>query len=100
MQIGAEICLAAHEALVSVFRVLASTYFLQPLYLIEEIGQLLLETEGRPKLDSMFVSFIQNINDLLGAGVLARTRRAVLLDIKVLISHCDIFIAVVSVYVS
>ncbi|KAK7251820.1 hypothetical protein RIF29_35366 [Crotalaria pallida] len=79
---GAEICLAAHEALVSALRVLASSYFSQSSNLIEENEQLFSETEGRPQLDCMFVSFIQNINDILGAGVLARTRRAVLLDIK------------------
>ncbi|OIV94093.1 hypothetical protein TanjilG_05473 [Lupinus angustifolius] len=81
-EIGAEICLAAYEALVSVLRVLASTNFPQTLHLIEENEQLLSETDGMPRLDSMFASFIENINDLLGTGVLARTRRAVLLDIK------------------
>ncbi|CAL0331179.1 unnamed protein product [Lupinus luteus] len=81
-EIGAEICLAAYEALVSVLRVLASTNFPQSLHLIEENEQLLSETDGMPQLDSMFASFIQNMNDLLGTGVLARTRRAVLLDIK------------------
>ncbi|KAJ1415056.1 hypothetical protein SESBI_18418 [Sesbania bispinosa] len=78
----AEVCLAAYEALVSVLRVLASTYFPQSFYLIEENEQLFSETEGRPRLDYMCTSFIQNINDLLGAGILARTRRAVLLDTK------------------
>ncbi|KAK7386290.1 hypothetical protein VNO78_26419 [Psophocarpus tetragonolobus] len=81
-EIGAEISLAAYEALVSVLRVLASTYFAHSRYLVEESEQLFSETEGRPHLDYMCVSFIQNINDLLGSGVLARTRRAVLLDIK------------------
>lgn len=85
-QIEAEICLAACEALVFVLRVLASTYSHQSLYLIGENEKLLLETEGRPQLDSMLVSFTQNINNLLEVGFLARTRRAVLLDWKVLIS--------------
>lgn len=83
MQMGAEISLAAYEALVSVLRVLASTYFPHSFYLVEENEQLFSEIEGRPRLDYMCVSFIQNINDLLGSGVLARTRRAVLLEIKV-----------------
>ncbi|KAL2573579.1 hypothetical protein AAZV13_17G136200 [Glycine max] len=81
-EMGAEISLAAYEALVSVLRVLASTYFPHSFYLVEENEQLFSEIEGRPRLDYMCVSFIQNINDLLGSGVLARTRRAVLLEIK------------------
>ncbi|KAK7330831.1 hypothetical protein VNO77_25035 [Canavalia gladiata] len=79
---GAEISLAAYEALVFVLRVLASAYFPHSSDLVEENEQLFSETEGRPQLDYMCVSLIQNINDLLGAGFLARTRRAVLLDIK------------------
>ncbi|KAL5183937.1 putative methyltransferase TARBP1 [Glycine soja] len=81
-EMGAEISLAAYEALVSVLRVLASTYFPHSFYLVEENEQLFSEIEGRPRLDYMCISFIQNINDLLGSGVLARTRRAVLLEIK------------------
>lgn len=90
MQTQEEVCLAAYEALATVLRVLASTYCTQSFYLIEENEQLFSEIEGRPQLDYMCVSFIQNVNDLLGAGILARTRRAVLLDIKVLISLFDL----------
>ncbi|KEH31617.1 putative tRNA (guanosine(18)-2'-O)-methyltransferase [Medicago truncatula] len=78
----AEVCLAAYEALVPVLKVLSSTYCSQSFHLIDENEQLFSETEGGPQLDRMCVSFVQNINDLLGAGILARTRRAVLLDIK------------------
>ncbi|XP_020231256.1 uncharacterized protein LOC109811829 isoform X1 [Cajanus cajan] len=81
-EMGAEISLAAYEALVSVVRVLASTYFPHFFNLDKENKQLCSETEGRPQLDYMCASFIQNINVLLGSGVLTRTRRAVLLDIK------------------
>lgn len=100
MQMGAEISLAAYEALVSVLRVLASTYFPRSFYLVEENEQFFSETEGRPQLDYMCVSLIQNMNDLLASGVLARTRRAVLLNIKVpiflsFIKHI-IFVAIVS----
>ncbi|CAL5197917.1 unnamed protein product [Lathyrus oleraceus] len=78
----AEVCLAAYESLVPVLKVLASTYCIQSFNLIEENEQLFSDIEGRPQLDCMCGSFIQNINDLLGAGILARSRRAVLLDIK------------------
>jgi len=97
---GAEISLAAYEALVSILRVFASTFFPHFLYLVDESEQMFSEAEGRPPLDYMCLSFIQNINDLLGSGVLARTRRAVLLDIKVpfsLFRHkADIFVAIFS----
>lgn len=85
-QIESEMCLAAYEALVFVLRVLASSFFSQSTHLIEENKKLLLETGGRPLLDSMLESFIHNINNLLAVGFLARTRMAVLLDWKVLIS--------------
>ncbi|XP_027919590.1 uncharacterized protein LOC114178088 isoform X2 [Vigna unguiculata] len=81
-EMGAEISLAAYEALVSILRVFASTFFPRSLYVVEESEQMFSEAEGRPRLDFMCLSFIQNINNLLGSGVLARTRRAVLLDIK------------------
>lgn len=87
MQTHAEVNLAAYETLVPVLRVLASTYCTQSFYLIEENKQLFSEIEVKPELDYLCASFIKNINDLLGAGILARTRRAVLLDIKVLISN-------------
>ncbi|KAG2408431.1 uncharacterized protein HKW66_Vig0032530 [Vigna angularis] len=81
-EMGAEISLAAYEALVSILRVFASTFFPRYLYVVEESEEMFSEAEGRPRLDFMCLSFIQNINNLLGSGVLARTRRAVLLDIK------------------
>ncbi|KAK7406675.1 hypothetical protein VNO78_08304 [Psophocarpus tetragonolobus] len=80
-EIGAEISLAKYEALISILRVLASTYFAHSCCLVEESEQLFPETEGRSHLDYMGVYFIQNINDVLGFGVLVRTQRAVLLDI-------------------
>lgn len=40
--------------------------------------------EGRPWLDSCIQFFLQNINTLLAVGVLARTRRSVLLNWKVM----------------
>jgi len=99
---GAEISLAAYEALVSILKVFVSTFFPHSLYLVEESEQMFSETEGRSQLDYMCLSFIQNINDLLGSGVLARSRRAVLLDIKVpffLFCHkADIFVAIYLIF--
>ena len=39
--------------------------------------------EGRPLLDSLVLTFHQHVNGILDAGVLVRTRRAVLLKWKV-----------------
>lgn len=97
---GAEISLAAYEALVSIVRVFASTFFPRYLYVVEESEEMFSEAEGRPRLDFMCMSFVQNINNLLGSGVLARTRRAVLLDIKVpfflLCRMAHIFVSILS----
>ncbi|KAJ7952593.1 tRNA/rRNA methyltransferase (SpoU) family protein [Quillaja saponaria] len=80
---GAEICLAAYEALAPVLRTLVSTFSPYSLDFIRENNKLLSPgVEDKPLLDSLFVSFIQHINNLLAAGVLARSRRAVLLNWK------------------
>ena len=41
--------------------------------------------EGRPLLDSLILTFHQHVNGILDAGVLVRTRRAVLLKWKVVV---------------
>ncbi|KAK7406678.1 hypothetical protein VNO78_08307 [Psophocarpus tetragonolobus] len=56
-EIGAEISLATYEALVSILKVLASTYFAHSCCLVEESEQLFPETEGRPHLDYMGVYY-------------------------------------------
>ncbi|KAK7406677.1 hypothetical protein VNO78_08306 [Psophocarpus tetragonolobus] len=95
---GAEISLATYEALVSIMRVLASTYFAHSCCLVEESEQLFPETEGRPHLDYMGVYFIQNINDLLGFRVLARTQRVVLLDIATIFLFVMRYISLLPYY--
>ncbi|KAK7406674.1 hypothetical protein VNO78_08303 [Psophocarpus tetragonolobus] len=97
-EIGAEISLATYEALVSIMRVLASTYFAHSCCLVEESEQLFPETEGRPHLDYMGVYFIQNINDLLGFRVLARTQRVVLLDIATIFLFVMRYISLLPYY--
>lgn len=83
-QTGAEICLAAYEALAYALRALASVFSPQTLdFVTDNDKQLLSKVEGKPLLDSLVLSFLQNINDLLAVGVLVRTRRAVLMNWKV-----------------
>ncbi|XP_042490760.1 uncharacterized protein LOC122070638 isoform X2 [Macadamia integrifolia] len=80
---GGEIRLAAYEALAPVFRALGSD--LSPLVLnmiMENDGSLGRKVTGKPLLDSLVLSFLQNINDLLAGGVLARSRRAILMNLK------------------
>ncbi|XP_062146057.1 uncharacterized protein LOC133854045 isoform X2 [Alnus glutinosa] len=80
---GAEICLAAYEALTPVLRALVSIFSPQVLDTIRENDKVLLpKVEGTPLLDSLALSFLQNINTLLAVGVLARARRAVLMNAK------------------
>ena len=81
-QVGAEICLATYEASASVLRALVSS---QALDFVRENGKLvILAEEGRPWMDSWVHYFLQNINSLPTVGVLARARRAILLNWKVM----------------
>nr|XP_048320592.1 uncharacterized protein LOC107430356 isoform X2 [Ziziphus jujuba var. spinosa] len=80
---GAEICLAAYEALTPVVRALASVFSPHSIACIRENDNLSpSDAEGKPLLDSLVLSFLQNINNLLAVGVLVRTRRAVLMNWK------------------
>ncbi|GMN30914.1 hypothetical protein TIFTF001_003022 [Ficus carica] len=82
-EMGAEICLAAYEALSYGLRALASVFSTQTLdFVSDNDKQLLSKVEGKPLLDSLILSFLQNVNDLLSVGVLVRTRRAVLMHWK------------------
>ncbi|KAM4085526.1 hypothetical protein ACJW30_10G034600 [Castanea mollissima] len=83
LETGAEICLAAYEGLAPVLKALVSMFSPQLLDTIRETDKFLLpKVEGTPLLDSLVLSFLQNINNLLTIGVLARTRRAVLMNWK------------------
>ncbi|KAK4844740.1 hypothetical protein QYF36_023863 [Acer negundo] len=79
-EVGAEICLATYEASASVLRALVSS---QALDFVRENDKLGISAEeGRPWMDSWVHYFLQNINCLLAVGVLARARRAILLNWK------------------
>ncbi|KAL4602312.1 hypothetical protein ACB092_10G044100 [Castanea dentata] len=83
LETGAEICLAAYEGLAPVLKALVSMFSPQLLDTIRENDKFLLpKVEGTPLLDSLVLSFLQNINNLLTIGVLARSRRAVLMNWK------------------
>ncbi|KAF5735116.1 hypothetical protein HS088_TW15G00616 [Tripterygium wilfordii] len=80
---GAEIRLAAYEALAHVLRALVSAFSTQTLNLIRDNNRMLQPAvKVKPWLDLLVLSFLRNVNDLLAVGVLARTRRAVLLNWK------------------
>ncbi|XWS49177.1 hypothetical protein CRYUN_Cryun13aG0141400 [Craigia yunnanensis] len=79
----AEVCIAAYEALAPALKAFVSAFSPQTLDLFRENCKSLLPAiEGKPWLDSLVLSFLQNINDLLAVGFMARTRRAVLLNWK------------------
>ncbi|KAJ4957121.1 hypothetical protein NE237_013904 [Protea cynaroides] len=80
---GGEIRLAAYEALAPVLKALVSSF--SPLVLnmvMGNYGSLVPKLTGKPLLDSLVLSFLQNINDLLAGRVLARSRRAILMNLK------------------
>ncbi|XP_077235143.1 tRNA/rRNA methyltransferase (SpoU) family protein [Tasmannia lanceolata] len=80
---GAEIHLAAYEALVPVFKALCTAFSPLAFDLITAYNKSALVNEGtRPLLDPLVLSFLKNINDLLAVGVLTRSRRAVLMNWK------------------
>ncbi|RVX15538.1 hypothetical protein CK203_009305 [Vitis vinifera] len=84
--IGAEIHLAAYEALAPVLKAVISVFSPLALDLIGENDKSMLQkAEGKPLLDSLVLTFLQDINSLLGFGALARTRRAILMNWK---WHC------------
>ncbi|PIA40951.1 hypothetical protein AQUCO_02300016v1 [Aquilegia coerulea] len=95
---GAEISLAAYEALVPVLKAVASS--ITPANFDQVMitdKSLLPKDDDRHWLDILVLSFLQNINKLLSHGKLARSRRAILMNWKWLclnsllaIQHCMI----------
>ncbi|KAL1136567.1 hypothetical protein V6Z11_A12G247800 [Gossypium hirsutum] len=79
----AEVRIAAYEALAPALKALVSVLAPQILVLFMENSKLLQPAiEGEPWLDTLVLSFLQNINNLLAVGFMVRTRRPVLLNWK------------------
>ncbi|KAK4338184.1 hypothetical protein RND71_042671 [Anisodus tanguticus] len=82
-EIEAELCLAAYEAVAGALEGLLSMLSLLSLDHVTEDNELIsLEADGKPVLDSLLRTLLQNINSIIAVGNLARTRRAVLLNWK------------------
>ncbi|XP_019190926.1 PREDICTED: uncharacterized protein LOC109185383 isoform X1 [Ipomoea nil] len=82
-EIEAEISLAAYEAVGNALKEMAPMFSLVSLDLVKQNDGLSpSEADDRLILDSFFSTFLQNINSLIGAGTLVRSRRAVLLHCK------------------
>ncbi|XP_057978420.1 uncharacterized protein LOC131164899 isoform X2 [Malania oleifera] len=79
---GAEIFVAAYEALAAVLKALVSALSPSAFDLMCNDKSLLPQVEGKPLLDTLVLAFLQNINNLLTVGVLVRTRRATLMNWK------------------
>ncbi|KAK1306093.1 hypothetical protein QJS10_CPA10g01026 [Acorus calamus] len=80
---GAEIRLAAYEALAPVLKALSTTFSLVDFDLLMAYNRsALANVEGEPLLDYLLLNFLQNINELLTVEHLARSRRAVLMNWK------------------
>ncbi|KAI8530133.1 hypothetical protein RHMOL_Rhmol11G0032100 [Rhododendron molle] len=79
----AEIQLAAYEALAHVLKAVVSGFSSLALNLIMENHiSSSLNAEGKSVLDSLVLSFLQNINTLIAVEKLVRTRRATLMNWK------------------
>lgn len=79
-QVEAEVVLAAYEALAPAIRTIALAF--SP-FASDRMWQR--QNEGKPLFDSLVSTFLQNINDLLAVKFLVRSRRAFLMNIKVII---------------
>lgn len=82
-QAEAEVCLAAFEALAAVLNAFVSLCSARAFNLLENDNTLLDMVDGEYWLQASVPAFLHNINHLLTAGLLARSRRAVLLSWKV-----------------
>nr|XP_011465219.1 PREDICTED: uncharacterized protein LOC101309934 [Fragaria vesca subsp. vesca] len=78
---GAEIHLAAYEALAPTLTGLASVCSPHTLDPHKKYHSSLL-SDGKPFLDSLVLNFLQNTNKLITVGVFTRSRRAVLMNWK------------------
>lgn len=83
-QAAAEVYLAAFEALAAVLNALVSLCSAGSFNLLENDSTLLTMVDGEFWLQVSVPAFLHNINHLLTAGLLSRSRRAVLLSWKVL----------------
>ncbi|KAK4747416.1 hypothetical protein SAY87_014002 [Trapa incisa] len=86
-EMEAELRLAAYEALAPALKtlVLAFSDLASDIMWDKDKESSIQKPEDRPLLDSLVLTFVQNVNDLLGVKYLARTRRAILMNWK---WHC------------
>lgn len=86
LQTGAETCLAAYEALVPVLNTICRSFSPLAHKVVASYNKsILLEDDGGSFLDPIVKQFFKNVNSLLALGVLAQSRKAILMDWKVFI---------------
>ncbi|XP_072962129.1 uncharacterized protein [Typha angustifolia] len=79
-EIGAEVRLAAYEALAYVLKALSAAFASSNFDLMMAYSMSKqLDGKVEPSLDLLAINFLDNINDLLTNGILTRSRRAVLM---------------------
>lgn len=81
-ELEAEICLAAYEAVAGALEGLLSMFNLLLDHVTEDDELTSLKADGKPVLNSLLRTLLQNINNIIAVGNLARARRAVLLNWK------------------
>lgn len=84
-QTEAEICIGAFEALCYILKAIASVSSTVSLeMLMENFKSSSPKKEDEPLLDYLFVTFLESINNIIGYSELVRSRRAVLMNWKVI----------------
>lgn len=84
-QTEAEICIGAFEALCYILKAIASASSTVSLELLmETFKSSSPKSEDEPLLDYLFETFLGSINNIIGYGELVRSRRAVLMNWKVI----------------
>lgn len=86
LQSGAETCLAAYETLVPVLNTVCCSFSPLAHQVVASYNKsTLLQDDGGSFLDPFVNQFFKNVNSLLALGVLAQSRKAILMDWKVFI---------------
>lgn len=85
-QVEAEICIAAYEACAHALKDLVSVFSPMTLDIVADSDiSFQIKTDDKALLDGFVSTFMHNINQIIDGGRLARSRRAILMNWKVLL---------------
>lgn len=100
-QTEAELCIGAFEALCYILKAIASVSSTISLELLREnFKSSSPKSEDEPLLDYLFATFLESINNILGYGELVRSRRAVLMNWKVISDKFSSIVLKIYIYLT